>query len=178
MNNPQMPTQQGDIFSVRDSGLLTLLAVVTVLAFLFVVAPGGIAYIVVWKTDRFAQREPEWITELRTNYSFQSTDVPTDVATLAAQVLPALAMAICFRRTGRRRLSWAGWLGIFILSSGSIAAFLGVVHIDPRDPYQLRNYSGGPDGLLQLEGWARASLRQGLTYLLLLLGLQVRVSDK
>lgn len=161
-----------------DPFLIRVLSPVTLIVFVALTVPGLLALLVVLSTQDFHQAEPIWIEHFR-GFLAGFRGLPADITTLLAEVFPALAVAICFRRDAkRRRLSWSGRLAFGILLAGFAASIWGLAVIDPSDPFQKQNFLPGVDGLKKLDTWSEVTLRRSLTYLLLLTGLRIELPGK
>jgi hypothetical protein len=103
--------------------------------------------------------------------------LPADISVFLAQVLPALAGAICFRSEIKDgRLSWPGrgiFLLLLIVAASAVAS---VSIIDPENQEQVDGFVDGAQGLVTMRAGAEATLRLAATYLLMLIGLRVPIS--
>jgi hypothetical protein len=157
-----------------DRELGPWLAPLTLLIFLALLTPGFVALAVDLSTRHFTQAEPAFVESVRQQV-LRPRGLPGDVVTLLAEVFPALAVAICFRRdSAGARLSRSGRFAFGLLVCGFAASIWGVSVIDASDPRQAENFVDGADALEKLDAWSERTLRTCLTYLLLLLGLRVK----
>lgn len=103
--------------------------------------------------------------------------VPVDIAKLILSSIPAVLAAVAFRPGSTGTLTRVGRVAFVVLVLGGVAALLGTYLLNPESVTQAGRLTEGRTGIEHLRGGAEASVRYAVTYMALLLGLQVEVKQ-
>ena len=157
---------------ITDKFVKNVLSFVLLLIFLLILVPTILTAFVVYGTGFFNDPEPDYVLTIIDIFpKFQ--EFPADLLSLLVQALPALIGAFCYRTSKQETLNWFGRLAFLVLLLGVLLSAVLVGFIDAEDQNQQAGITGGQLSLQYLESSCETTLRACLTYLFLIIGLQI-----
>lgn len=161
---------------ISDPFVRNVLSPILLFIFIILLAPTILTFIVVIKTDFFHSSETDFVLLIIDKFK-NFKGLPHDIVSLIIQTLPALIGSICYRNNSSHNLNIVGYALFSILIIGSFFSFGLIWLLDPSDTTQAGALIAGKEGLQLLENGCETTFRTSITYLLLIIGLQIKTHN-
>jgi hypothetical protein len=161
---------------ISDQFVKKILSPVLLFIFVCLLAPAILTFIVVYKTDFLRGSEPEIVLSIIDIFK-NFKGLPKDVISLIMQTLPALVGTLCYRNSSAQTLNFIGYVAFVILIFGVFLSFGLIFFLDPSNIDQVRALEAGKEGVQLLKSSCEATLRTSMTYLFLIIGLQIKIHN-
>jgi hypothetical protein len=159
---------------ISDTFVRRVLSPFLLILLLIFLIPVGVGGWIIARTDLLFGAEPEdaillarWLREF--------AGIPGDSAGLIFGAMPILIAALVYRPGANQSLNWTGRLALLLTLLGAMVSALVVAYVDPLSPVQQGALTGGGKSLEAMEQGGIVSLRLMLSYLFLLIGINLPI---
>ncbi len=161
---------------ITDKFVRNVLSPFLLLLLLLFLTPVGVAVWIIARTDLlFGAETPDSI--LLTRWLVEFSGIPSDSAGLVVGVMPILIAALVYRPGATRILNWTGRFALLLTLFGAILSALLVAYVDPKSATQIGALTRGAESIEAMEQAGLVSLRLMLSYLFLLIGINLPIEQ-